>query len=163
MITIGTVDFTGKVEVTTNEFTVGNLDNYIVRYQEELTIELLGVDLYGYYVANSTDPEFVLIEDSLVFQTSCGTIYNSLGMKDMLLCFIFFMYTRDLYSRQSVAGTVKASNENSTIPSNVSALLWQRYNEGVKSYEAIQQYILENKEDYPLFKGVKKGVIIPYF
>ena len=166
MIAITTTDFIGKFEVTTNEFTSTNLVEYISRYQKLLTVELLGVELFDLYEANPTDPEFVLIENPLTFQTDNGMIYESLGLKNMLVGFIYFMYTRDLYSRPSIVGVVKPSNENSTTPTNVSALLWQRYNESVNSYEAIQEYIKENDSVYTTFatfRGVQKDVIIPYF
>lgn len=163
MITINNVDFNGKFELTIGEFTGQKLTDYIARYQNEFTIELLGVELYDLYVANSSDPEFVIIEDPLVFQSSCGKIYKSLGMKDMLLGFIYFMYGRDLPSQQTITGAVKQSSENSIYPSNVSALLWQRYNESIESYEAIQAYICENISTYPTFRGIKNEAIIPYF
>jgi len=163
MITINNVDFNGKFELTLGEFTSQKLTDYIARYQNEFTIELLGVELYDLYVANSSNPEFVIIEDPLIFQSNCGKIYKSLGMKDMLMGFIFFMYGRDLPTQQTVTGAVKQSSENSMHPSNVNALLWQRYNESVTSYEAIQAYIRENSDVYPTFRGVKNESIIPYF
>jgi hypothetical protein len=161
---VATSDFIGKFQVTVNEFTVSKLQLYIDRYEENYLRELLGLELYDLYIATPLDPLFVAIESPFVFQSTCDNqIYESQGMKDMLTGFIFFMYTRDLYSSQSIVGTVKQSNENSTIPTNVSALLWQRYNESILSYDAIQQYIRENLTDYPTFKGVEKDVIIPYF
>jgi hypothetical protein len=163
MITINNVDFKGKFELTLGEFTSQKLTDYIGRYQNEFTIELLGVELYDLYVANSGNPEFVIIEDPLIFQSNCGKIYKSLGMKDMLLGFIYFMYGRDLPTQQTVTGAVKQSNENSMPPSNVNALLWQRYNESVQSYEAIQAYIRENIDTYPTFRGMRNQAIIPYF
>lgn len=163
MITINNVDFKGKFELTLGEFTSQKLTDYIGRYQNEFTIELLGVELYDLYVANSGNPEFVIIEDPLIFQSNCGKIYKSLGMKDMLLGFIYFMYGRDLPTQQTVTGAVKQSNENSMPPSNVNALLWQRYNESVQSYEAIQSYIRENIDTYPTFRGMRNQAIIPYF
>jgi hypothetical protein len=163
MITINNVDFKGKFELTLGEFTSQKLTDYIGRYQNEFTIELLGVELYDLYVANSGNPEFVIIEEPLIFQSNCGKIYKSLGMKDMLLGFIYFMYGRDLPTQQTVTGAVKQSNENSMPPSNVNALLWQRYNESVQSYEAIQAYIRENIDTYPTFRGMRNQAIIPYF
>jgi hypothetical protein len=163
MITINNTDFYGKFELTIGEFTGQKLTDYINRYQNEFTIELLGVELYDLYLANSTDPEFVIIEDPLIFQSNCGKIYKSQGMKDMLKGFIFFMYGRDLPTQQTVTGAVKQSSENSMHPSNVNALLWQRYNESVTSYEAIQAYIRENSDVYPTFRGMKNESIIPYF
>lgn len=163
MITINNVDFKGKFELTLGEFTSQKLTDYIGRYQNEFTIELLGVELYDLYVANSGNPEFVIIEKPLIFQSNCGKIYKSLGMKDMLLGFIYFMYGRDLPTQQTVTGAVKQSNENSMPPSNVNALLWQRYNESVQSYEAIQAYIRENIDTYPTFRGMRNQAIIPYF
>jgi hypothetical protein len=161
---VATSDFIGKFQVTVNEFTVSKLQLYIDRYEENYLRELLGLELYDLYIATPLDPLFVAIESPFVFQSTCDNqIYESQGMKDMLTGFIFFMYTRDLYSSQSIVGTVKQSNENSTIPTNVSALLWQRYNESILSYDAIQQYIRENLTDYPTFKGVEKDAIIPYF
>jgi hypothetical protein len=163
MITINNTDFTGKFELTIGEFTSQKLTDYIARYQNEFTIEMLGVELYDLYVANSANPEFVLLEDPLIFQSYNDKIYKSLGMKDMLMGFIFFMYGRDLPTQQTVTGAVKQSSENSMHSNNVSSLLWQRYNESVTSYDAIQAFILENSSDYPTFRGITNQPIIPYF
>ncbi len=42
-------------------------------------------------------------------------------------------------------------------------MIWEKYNEMLISYEAIQAYICENMDDYPEFNGVIQRQIIPFF
>ena len=156
-------EFRGKFELAINNNTTSKIQSYIDRYEDIHLIELLGKELYDLFIANPADPEFLAISEPFTFQSDCGKVWQSQGMKSMLLGFVYFMYTRDNKTTQTTAGVVKLKADLSSVPSNMSTMNWQRYNESVDTYDAIQAYILDNESDYPTFKGVNKQYIIPNF
>ena len=76
-------------------------------------------------------------------------------MKDMLLGFIYFEYQKDMVTQMTPNGVVKQQNENST-PISAHTTIFGRYNESVKTFRAIQDYIMLNSSAYPKFKGKSK-------
>lgn len=163
MSIITTSDFVGKHELTINTFTTAKLQSYIDRYENEYISKLLGVELKDLYLVDINASPYDSITNPFILQSSCGKIYDSKGIKSMLLGFIYFDYTRDILTSQTITGAVRAQNENSDSPSVFESLSWQRFNEAVITYEAIQWYICENLTDYPTFKGVEQKPINPYF
>jgi hypothetical protein len=79
----------------------------------------------------------------------------SKGMKDMLLGFIYFEYMKDSITQTTPIGVVKQSTENST-PISAHTPIYLRYNESVKTYRAIQDYIMQTLGTYPDFRGYMK-------
>lgn len=162
-ITITSSDFTGKFELTINEFTSANLTEYIDRYSTKMIIELMGIELFNLWVVDVDAPPYDVLTNPRIFQSSCGKVYESKGIKDMLLGNIFFYYTRDIIQKQSIHGQTKKLNENSTGISFSESNVQARWNESVETYEAIQAYILDNLDVYPTYNGVKQETLIPYF
>jgi hypothetical protein len=60
---------------------------------------------------------------------------------------------KDAITANTLAGTVTQKSENSD---GAMTTLYVRYNDAVKTYQAIQGYILYNSGSYPLFRGVPK-------
>lgn len=156
-------DFVGKHQVAVNDFTLPKLMAYIDRYEQRYLIELFGQDLYDLWVIDPLVAPYDLLTNPFTFQSSCGTIYHSTGVKDMLLGFIYFDYVTDLNVSQSVGGAVLKANENSNKSTGTESLAWQRHIESVTTFKAIQERIKDNLEDYPTFKGVEKMDVIPFF
>lgn len=151
-------DFTGKFELTINDFTVDKIQEYIDRYETISLIELFGKELYDLWVIGIglSDPLYDTLNDPFIEQLSSGLIIQSKGVNDMLKGFIYFYYSRDAYTQATAQGNVKNNGQNSTNSSFAMSQLAQRYNESVDSYEAIQLYISNNIADYPTFLGCKK-------
>jgi len=161
MVTVG--DFIGKYESAVNDFTQAKILLYIQKYEKHYALKLLGVDLYNLWVVNPLIPPFDAITNPFVFQSSCGTIHESIGIKDMLTGFIYFHLVNDIRSQQTLGGSVSKANENSMQNTSIQSGAWERFNSSVYTYEAIQAFICEHLTDYPTFKGVEQDIIIPYF
>ena len=156
-------DFVGKHQVAVNDFTTPQLTAYIDRYEQRYLIELFGQDLFNLWVIDPLVAPYYLLTNAFSFQSNCGKVYHSTGIKDMLTGFIYFHYVTDLVARQSVGGAVVKANENSSSASGVQSLAWQRHLESNTTYIAIQEQIKDNLVDYPTFRGVKQKDVIPYF
>ena len=161
MVTIG--DFEGKHEIAKNDFTQPKILSYIQDYEQYYAVKLLGVELYDLWVIDPSVIPFDAITNPFNFQSNCGKIYQSKGIRYMLTGFIYFNYVTDLRTQQTLGGAVSKANENSGVATHVQSLAWQRYNESVYTYEAIQAFIRENKVDYPTFRGEELEVANPYF
>ena len=68
-------------------------------------------------------------------------ILESDGMLDMLKGFIYWEYARDLMNQQTPYGNVKQRAENSVVVDSPHSLMWERYNEAIRTYRTIQEYI----------------------
>jgi 16S rRNA C1402 N4-methylase RsmH len=71
-----------------------------------------------------------------------------------LLGLIYFQYVKDNKTKQTMNGAVSQQTEVSTPSDNT--FLYQRYNDAVRTYQAIQIYINDNIDIYPTFAGVRK-------
>lgn len=164
---VNSEDFTGKFAVSQGLYNTPNIDDYIQRYELTYLTELLGVDLYNLYYANAdgqpgnvpTEARFLKIYNPFNEQSGIN-LYEMLiskGLKDMLLGFIYFQIMRDQITTATSNGMQKQKNELSE-----SAFLpvYQRYNESIKTYQAIQKYVYYNfSSDYPEFRGINKHYI----
>ena len=162
---ISITNFAGKYAVSTNEFSENDLNDYIVRYETKLLVELFGKELYDLWVG-SLLTIYTDLTAPMIFQSngSCGNkVFESKGIADMLTGFIYWEYERDIYTQRTLNGSMKNSSENSEASSQAMANLHGRYNEALDTYEAIQQYITEKSDIYPEFNGVKKHTVIPFF
>lgn len=90
-------------------------------------------------------------------------IYQSFGMKDMLLGFVYLEYNRsnDVQATPTGNRTPDAMAANMAAGSLRMNRLTIPYNRAIESYQAIQWYCKygPNKDDYPEFKGIPKGKI----
>ena len=59
--------------------------------------------------------------------------------------FIYFEYAKDLYNQMTPYGQVKPMSENSEVTNTLFSLMYTRYNEAIRTYSAIQEYILLNQ------------------
>jgi hypothetical protein len=153
-------DFTGKYELSQGMYNTGPLLEYIEKYEKRYLLDLLGAELYKLLEADSLgpadpiEPRFLVIFNSLLYDYGVN-VYESGGIKEMLKGFIYFEFLRDTISQATINGNVRPVGENSAENSTLYSTIWVRYNEGVKSYQAIQKYIFLNPEnyDYTKFNG----------
>jgi len=156
-------DFVGKYALASSTKGNDNIDAYIAEYEEQILIDLLGVELFELFKADvnsgtkkpNTDI-YLKLYDRLNFEY-CNRLLTSFGIKNILLSIIYFYYVRDNKVKQTVNGDVNIQTEVSQ-PSDQTYLLL-RYNEAIMSYSVIQRYCLENETDiYPTFKGTYKKI-----
>ena len=146
-------DFVGKFELSVGMYSTANIQAYIDRYEKQYLVELFGKKMYDQFIADldivtglPQSPEFRFIFEPFVDDSYFDHYYHnqSKGIKDMLLGFVYFEYTKDLISQMTPFGNVSQNSENSTVESTTYTMIYNRYNEAVFSYRAIQQYIYLN-------------------
>lgn len=173
-------DFVGDYQIA--QTTHGNnIDFYIEKYEEKYLQELMGVELLKLLKASVSSPNTVPPADPLYLaiyapfaedeKDVCydfyfmydycaplrGRIRRSVGLKEMLLGFVYFEYMRKQKYTPTSSGTVVNANENSRETSFDYNGLYQRYNDSVDTYHTIQWYIFKNKPvSYPTFNGQRK-------
>jgi hypothetical protein len=157
-IEITSENFTGKFSVTLNGFATADFDIYIERYKTVYLVEMLGVELYDLFIQGLIDEDELSekLYNSFYEQVDCNLLYSN-GVIDMLVGFIYYHWLIDQKVTQSIAGGVKTKGENSTLPKNDYGYIFDRYNESIKTYKAIQQYCIDNSAVYPTFKGIGKS------
>ena len=152
-------DFANKFEIHTNGVNLLKVTSYIERYEESYIIDMLGVELGELFLADleepTPDPIYTFLYEPFNYQNDYE-ILKSRGLVDMLLGFIYFEYLRDMKVQQTINIPVKVKGQNSDRANTLNMGLFERYNDSIVTYQAIQKYICENTEDYPTFKGVEK-------
>lgn len=151
-------DFNGQYSINRNKHNTNDIITCIDSVEELVLLELFGVDLKTIVldgVAN-LDPIYEKLYNPFSYQDSCDRIWQSKGIKEMLLGFVYFEW----FATHSVAvvldGQRENESENSKSASSLRANNEKRYNDAVKTYRAIQAYINDNLDIYPEFKGKGK-------
>ena len=148
----------GKFELHSGMYETETIQAYIDKYERRYLIDLLGVDLFTLFVADLVtfipqDAIYLAIFNSFEYdKSSCG-IVRSEGMIEMLKGFIYFKYLADLTSVVGVTGVVKPKGENSEMGSDLNQVIYTRYNESIKTFQAIQSLICDNSTDYTTYNG----------
>jgi hypothetical protein len=143
-------DFTGKYELHTGMYDTAKLQSYIDKYEVRYLRELLGVTLYNEFVSDLTiqyvpkSPNFLQLYNPFAEDVNMYQMLESDGMLEMLKGFIYFEYSKDLMMQQTTYGGVQQTAENSKVLNTLQSLIYNRYNEAVRTYRAIQDYILLN-------------------
>ena len=157
---VNSEDFTGKFQISQGMYNSADIDDFIQRYELRYLVELLGVDLYNLYYADSVnEPDHIpasQIYKDLYYAFNKQydfTLCISTGIKDMLIGFIWWEYNKALLSENTLSGEVKKSSENST---PVVSTMYARYNESIKTYRSIQTFIMKNYNQYSNFRGINK-------
>ena len=149
-------DFVGKYELTVNQFNIDLIDSYIEKYEDYYLSQLLGASLSSAFISNltagvPTNPIYLTIFNPLSYDFN-NKVITSNGIKEMLLGFIYYHYVSDSDQIQTSIGTVAPSNENS-VGVGLNTLIMSRFNRGLDTMLAIQNYIYENRSTYPTYNG----------
>jgi hypothetical protein len=182
-------DFTGYYKIAQDNETKALLEAYILKYEKEYLVNLLGYELYvlflADYVLNSGVPtgRYATIYNELNHDPDSGDCvfipsqYNdsdyakryrnrvqqptlSAGIKTMLKGFIYFEFVNEYGINVGQAGVVAMKDENADAnDSKQLALVESRYNDSIKSYQVIQNYIEANLSDYSEYKGKKMSSV----
>lgn len=156
-------DFIDKYELSTGMYDTPKLNAYILKYEERYLVHLFGVKLYNQFISDLNanvprSPNFIKVfnpfnEDLstgpfLYSNVFGGIMYNQIleseGILEMLKGFIYFEYSKDLMNQQTPYGNVKQRAENSVVVDSPHSMIYTRYNEAIKTYRAIQQFIYLN-------------------
>ena len=156
-------DFVGYYKVAKNQFNEDDL-NFAIDDNEESYLKLvLGDDLGKLFIADIDATTKLPVTQKYL------NIYNKLfdsneneskGIKDMILCFIYFEFRKNNITVNTPTGTINTKVENA-INVNAGSDMVIRYNRAIASGIAIQNYITDNYSDYPDF--TRKELRYEYF
>lgn len=145
----------GRFTVATNQYSTTRIQELIDAYEPHYIYKIFGVSL-GTEVIEAESPisaPILAVINPFVEQDSCGTIYESKGLKETLMGMIYLKLIEDAKTNPSLlGGNVVPETEVSV--QVIDAKMYDYYNEGVRSARAIQ-YKCMNSSDYPNFRGVK--------
>jgi len=167
MILLSPDDFIDKYELSTGMYDDTKLESYIEKYTERYLLHLFGADLLNSFEADLTaqspqtpkSPNFqkvfnpfymdwnksLFLSGSSLYGYRLNQILESDGILEMLKGFIYWEYARDLMNQMTPYGNVKQRAELSHVVDSPHSLMWERYNEALCTYRAIQEYIHSNQ------------------
>ena len=156
IVSIG--DFTGKYELHTGIYDANKLQAYIDKYEPTYLRELFGATLYtefyndlhlvgGQYVPKS--PNFTFLFNPFAEDVYLYRMLVSDGIKEMLIGFIYFEYSKDLMNMMTPFGNTIARSELSKQTTTLTTLMYTRYNTAIKTFTAIRDYIFLHWNDMP--------------
>ena len=131
-----------------------HLIDYIERYEATYLRNLFGVDMYNEFIgdldANNVplSPNFLKLYLPFAEDVTLYTQLESRGLLDMLKGFIYFEYCKDNMNQMTIVGQTRPKTENSQVVNTLQTLIYTRYNEAVKTFTNIQEYILLNYTTY---------------
>jgi hypothetical protein len=150
-------DFTGKYQVSTGMYDQAKLQDYINRYEPRYLKELFGITFYNEFKSDLLNnvpqsPNFLVLFNPLSEDIGYNFYYfngiyegvnqlDSEGIKETLKGFIYFEYVKDLSNQITPIGLVKPDNENSTVANTLFSMMYTRYNEAIRSYNSIRDFI----------------------
>lgn len=157
-------DFVGKYKLAKDSYSKKDIDAYIEKYEEYYLMDLLGCDLYEAFKADLNDDDspkpqsnrFRKIFYYFCEEDSCGMMYRSEGILEMLKGYVYYHYLIDQKYKNTIVGTVVNETSFSREVPIAQSTIEDRYNIATDVYIAIQMYIMDHPEDYPEFKGIKK-------
>lgn len=145
-------DFVGKFELHKGMYSQPNLIDYIDRYERKYLIDLFGAKLFDEFIADLDPVTMEPLSPSFQFLfnpfQSDVTLHHTLisdGIRDMLKGFVYFEYQKDLINQPSSIGNVIPQNENSRVVSTLYSTMYGRYNDSIKTFNAIRDFILLNR------------------
>ncbi len=143
-------DFTGKYELHRGMYSNAMIQDYIDIYVKRYLIDLLGADLYKLFIADldlsevPLSPNYQAIYFPFEEDGNINTTVISEGLKQMLKGFVYFEYMKDLTNQTTINGQTIPQNENSLTATSLYSMMYTRFNEAVRTYRAIQWYIITN-------------------
>ena len=160
----------GKYVINDNDITRQDLKEYIDDYELKFIYQLLGIELGDLFIAD-LDPEtktptttrFFKIFNPLYFKSqSCDRITQSKGMIDVLKGFVYTEFVKEQNFKNNFNGNSQNLFESGTnLPAYKNGVI-VKFNQALDSYNAIQEYICENQDDYPEFDGERKNYMSPF-
>lgn len=164
MAILETTDFTGKWQVAVDQYSQAKLQTYIDDLAPSLMAKLFGATLSQAIIADidtgtePSDPLFLAIFNPFIYDNvNCygkNIVVESKGVKAFLKGIIYFEIMKDSrVSAASATGTTSPKQELSLTQFAPFPQTYDRYNEAVKTANAIRWYIQEHSSDYSDFNG----------
>lgn len=152
-------DFNGKYVVARSGSQSDQITEAVSDNEMKFLAMVLGVELRDTLLNDlggggiPVTPKYLYIYNAFQVQSFCDNkLLSSNGMKRMLLGFIYFTIVNDKRTSPSfMGGNTRPVTENSE--QVIDLKMFDYYNESVNSSRAIQEYIRQNIEDYPEYKG----------
>ncbi len=164
IVSIG--DFTGKFELHTGIYDQSKLQAYIDKYEPKYLRELFGVTLYNSFVSDLTiqnvpkSPNFLFFYNAFAEDVYLYRMLVSEGLKDMLCGFIYFEYVKDMMNTMTPFGNTIQRSELSRLTSTLNSLMYNRYNEAIRTFTAIRDYIFLHWNDMPMGQAIDGEITI---
>ena len=145
----------GELSIQETIYGEGDLQEVIDKQEKSVLVDLLGHELYLDFIADwdnapaeeFSEARFKTIYDELYF-VYCGHQLESIGIKEILKHVVFYEYMRRAGISKNTNGFCKIIDDNSKPLSGNGAGIYEYYNKGIRSYDAIQLYIGYNPESY---------------
>ena len=150
-------DFTGKFAIS-KAFNDGNskIQEYIDHYEKIYLNDLFGAELCKLFIAGYVSTLIYTKLFDPFEEDICNDVVISEGVEIMLKCFIYAHYQREDLGVSTSTGNVIMNPEGGQKQSDNYNVSFTPYNQGIKTYRAIQAFINDNKKDYPSFNGKDK-------
>lgn len=153
-------DFVGKYQLSQNDTIEDKLEDFIDQFYPDYVREILGATLGNLFIADldvsgvPTNP--IYLEFYNPFEIDDGTIIRkSIGMKKIILGFLYYEIARDSNFFNSMSGNRATDGENSSFV-NMGDPFSTIFNLSVASAWAVQWYVdvhNPNGNDYSSFNG----------
>jgi hypothetical protein len=176
-ILIKTTDFVGVYKLAQTPYTTATLQAFIDANEKSIIRNLLGLELGDLFIASVTayapvGARYLALFNALALQVddqassstwgnyftfSYNHIYESRGMKEIILGIIYCLYVSDQQHYQGQSGFVSANADAAVVTSfeNAARQGETRHNGVIGDWEAVQYYISQNSTTYPEFKGLE--------
>jgi hypothetical protein len=149
-------DFNGKHKISQDCYS--ELTAYINKYEPIYLIALLGVPLFRLFKDDLN--EVTRLPNTERFEAIVNPIYErtgiSEGLSEMLKGFVFWEYVKDNKFKVTESGVHVSTSDISRNASFTEFNIYGYYNDSVRNYKAIRNYIKANETIYPEFEGVDK-------
>ena len=157
-------DYIGYFRLAKNKHTTDELEAYIERFEMFALRDLFQCD-YDEFIADLIDgvhqsPKWLDLFNSFYVCNDCKD-YCSLGLKDMLLCYVFYSYSRESYIQNTITGTVRVKGSVSEPLGSQNSRDFFVYNQHVKSFNAIMKKACDNDFEYG-FKLKYKDILTQF-
>lgn len=160
---VNITDFeSGELKISITNFQEADLQYFIDKVEPDILTCLLGSTLYDLFITDwngiaFSEQRFTDIYNAFSIDYEDCYIVKSKGIKKMLMYFIYYEYVTFQQNQNRVSGTKKTTSENSERVSMVDLGIYNIYNEGIETYNAIQWYICDKESDYPEYNGQVKN------
>lgn len=157
-------DFVGKYSISQNQFNTTDLQAFIDKYEKKYLYDLLGITLGDLLYADIATITFLppttaiyadLFNSFALLINGFDTISN--GIKEMLIGFIYWEFTKSQSVSNTLTGNVVQENEVSIQANWNQTEIYNNYNESINTYRSIQIYINKNLAVYPDRNGKMKS------
>lgn len=157
---VKTTDFIGPYAISQNTFITANLQSFIDKFEKVYIRKMLGLTLGDLFYADiavgtflqPANPLYSVLFNPIAVELNGREIVSN-GVKEILIGFIFWEYTRTANVTNTITGNVVQQNETSQVVDWNQTTIYNIYNEAVKSYTNVQYFINNDLTDYPDYNG----------